>query len=245
MHYAFIKMGRVQIVLVITVLSVAISVLFKMLAADFFNQDLDTVSFLVTVLPPLIIAPIMSWYLIGMLIRVAKMEQEMRELATYDSLTTLYTRRAFMELAEQLFKLSKREYQSFKVIYIDIDDFKSINDIHGHSAGDKVLKAFGSILCMSLRESDISGRIGGEEFAIVLSNVELFEALHIANNIRELVVNSSVQLNEKDISYTISLGIAELDVRQEITFEDILNRADNALYTSKKNGKNCVSVYID
>ncbi|VAX07467.1 GGDEF domain protein [hydrothermal vent metagenome] len=174
------------------------------------------------------------------------------QLARTDELTSLNNRRAFFELGEKAFQHARRFNSNLSLIMLDLDYFKKINDHHGHAAGDKVLQTLGGLLKQSNREIDIIGRLGGEEFALILPETDLPGAIELAERLRQNVSGLLVKLGNTDIKFTISIGIAELQAENK-TLDDLLLQADNALYTAKRNGRNCIegpdkqdnSIHID
>ena len=126
---------------------------------------------------------------------------------------------------------------------IDIDFFKSVNDTHGHAAGDEVLRTVASIIKQALRESDIPARYGGEEFAVLLPFTHLEEAKIVGERLRKAVEITPITINQdtdeqKNINVTISMGLAEFNNSE--TGEELFEKADKALYDAKKNGRNQV-----
>ena len=126
---------------------------------------------------------------------------------------------------------------------VDIDFFKSVNDTHGHAAGDEVLRTVAGIIKQALRESDIPARYGGEEFAVLLPFTHLEEAKIVGERLRKTVETTPITINqdtvdEKQINVTISMGLAEFDNSE--SGETLFERADKALYEAKKNGRNQV-----
>ncbi len=134
-----------------------------------FNPNLTTAIIIATIVE-LLLAPALSYHMVGQSIKIYNLEEEMRELATYDSLTGVLARREFLVRAEYLFKLAKREGREFSVVIADIDHLKNINDQYGHNAGDKVLESFGQTIKSTIRESDLACRYGGDEFLFFLPN---------------------------------------------------------------------------
>ena len=170
------------------------------------------------------------------------LEGELRRLADFDTLTGAATRRAFMCVAlRAISRASPR--QPLAVIAVDIDQFKSINDQHGHSAGDKVLMAVGEELRRDCRGSDIVGRLGGEEFAILLGHTNLDGAIAIAERIRQKLASTSVSIGDAHISVTASFGVAAFS--EGDTFDTLLARADEGLYLAKRAGRDRVIVVDD
>ncbi len=160
--------------------------------------------------------------------------------ANVDHLTGLINRRRFERtLYTMLEDFHKRGYP-FSIILLDLDDFKKINDTYGHAVGDEVLKEVASILKNYLRANTVISRIGGEEFAILLPGVELEDAVHIANRIRNLIANRTIRVNGYEIHITASLGVTQ--VQKDDNFNRIMERVDSLLYLSKRGGKNRVEV---
>lgn len=171
-----------------------------------------------------------------------KDEKWLRYLATTDELTGLKNRRYFFERAQEEFKRAKRYSEPLAVIIFDIDHFKAINDTYGHDAGDKVLKQLALTLSPLMREHDLFGRHGGEEFTILLPHTSERGAVLVAERVRALIEQNVLELNDgRQITYTISLGVAQLDNSSQ-TFDRLLNTADKALYKAKETGRNRVVV---
>lgn len=172
------------------------------------------------------------------------LEEQLRALATRDSLTGAANRRHFVELAHRERERTLRSGSPLSLCLFDADHFKNINDSHGHVAGDHVLTAIAQAANGALRKSDVLGRLGGEEFGILLPDTELAGALTVAERVREAVAEREVQSGEAtsgdrpSISITISLGVAEL--RGDEPIEALLKRADRALYAAKDLGRNRV-----
>ncbi len=167
------------------------------------------------------------------------------ELATIDSLTTTFVRRAFYERMKTAFFQAKRYQTMLSVMMLDLDRFKAINDNFGHDSGDLALRAFAQCVKKSLRESDVFGRIGGEEFCVFLPESNENDAMRVAERIRESLSSSDVLSSQNAfIHITVSIGVTELrDTDEKI--EDMIKRADRALYRSKDCGRNKVSKFED
>jgi diguanylate cyclase (GGDEF)-like protein len=168
------------------------------------------------------------------------LEGELRRLADVDVLTGVATRRAFIEAAQRAITLAW-ECRPLAVIAVDIDHFKVINDRYGHLAGDKILTALGEELRRECRTPDIVGRLGGEEFAVLLPHTSLEAAVTVAERIRQRLLTTVVPVTEATgISVTASFGVAALT--PEDTYEDLLGRADAGLYRAKRAGRDRVVV---
>lgn len=159
--------------------------------------------------------------------------------STKDPLTGLANRGATLAEVQNRFGLSLRYDRPLSVVICDLDHFKSVNDTHGHGAGDLVLRVFGERLIHCLREADLAGRIGGEEFLILLPETELSGARPFAERLRKAIASQPFPLSSGPLAVTCSLGIAE---RGPLDLEagQLVARADAALYRAKKGGRNCV-----
>ena len=164
---------------------------------------------------------------------------ELKRLATTDQLTGLGSRSHFMDSAEGELRRADRFNRDLAVLMLDIDFFKRINDQHGHAAGDEALRVFSRVLGKETRAVDLLGRIGGEEFAVVLPETGLEAALHIAERVRAAVEQASFVFHHSaPIRFTVSIGVALLQVGDSL--DSLLARADNALYQAKHAGRNRV-----
>lgn len=164
---------------------------------------------------------------------------ELYRLATVDSLTGVFIRRHFMDLAEKEINRARRYDGPMAMIMLDADHFKSINDTHGHAAGDTVLRAIAETCYRDLRDVDFVGRLGGEEFAICLPETDQAAACEVAERIREDIENLVIPIDDgKTIRLSISVGVSELMSKD--CLDDVMRRADAALYEAKKGGRNRV-----
>jgi len=162
-----------------------------------------------------------------------------KDLANKDFLTGTYNRRYFFEVAELLFNKAKRKEESLVVAMIDIDKFKDINDTHGHKVGDLAIIEATRIIKDSIRESDLFARFGGEEFCILLDNILLEESKKLFEDIRDRFENNLININEKSISYTVSIGVF---YGIESTIDAMIEKSDRALYEAKNSGRNKVVI---
>ncbi len=165
-----------------------------------------------------------------------RMEEELRRLATKDSLTGINNRRNFLDLAQIEMNRSKRYEHPFSLIMLDIDHFKKVNDTYGHSAGDQVLNEFCGICLKAIRENDIMGRLGGEEFAVALVENDKKAAIITAERLREAIASHKMFIGSKEVRITTSLGVAQMLPGCDL--KSMLERADRALYQAKENGRN-------
>ncbi len=188
------------------------------------------------------IIPVLVGSFFGFLLaRIFVLHQELAE-AAHDPLTNLWGRRHFNEILRQEVETSNRYGQALSLVILDIDDFKRVNDGHGHNAGDVTLKEFAAVLKNHQRGSDVYARWGGEEFLILMPGTSLDEAIITAERLRKAV-------EENTFSYmnnlTSSFGVAQYqriagNKAENDSFNKMLQRADRALYQAKHQGKNCV-----
>jgi diguanylate cyclase (GGDEF)-like protein len=170
--------------------------------------------------------------------------QRTKDLAVRDGLTGLYIRRYFLERLDEEMRRARETSAALSFLLIDIDHFKDCNDTHGHLFGDKVLKLLGEFLRDGLRDVDIIGRYGGEEFAIILPNTNANGARFVAERLRLSFSKHIITVNEKQgIKLTLSIGGVEYDKATKLM--ELINKSDKALYHSKKDGRNMVTFWED
>lgn len=165
-------------------------------------------------------------------------KQEALALAVTDPLTQVYNRRGFFNAVNQQFAQYMRYPGSCALLLLDLDEFKAINDQNGHAAGDEVIRETAALLNQHSRESDIVGRIGGEEFLIFLPRTDASEALKLANRIREDLAQKAIVVENKQVRFTASFGVSALRAEDK-NIECLIKRADKALYQAKDLGRNC------
>ena len=169
---------------------------------------------------------------------VEQRTKELEHLANFDVLTGIYNRRKVTDILENETERAKRYHLPLSLILFDVDYFKSVNDQYGHSEGDRVLKDIGTILRHSLRQSDIFARWGGEEFVITMPHTDLATAKTVAENLQQAV--RTITYGDDSQSITASFGVAQLDIEENSQM--LLNRADDALYEAKNNGRDTIAI---
>ncbi len=165
--------------------------------------------------------------------------EKLKELATRDSLTGILNRGSFFETAQHLLSLSQRQKSRASFVLMDLDHFKTINDTYGHFIGDKVLIHFTHTINSFLRKSDLIGRVGGEEFAIFLSDTGINDASRLAEKIRKAIGDSTLQIDGKTVTYTVSLGVGSSEPKDH-SIDELFKRADLKLYGAKDKGRDRV-----
>jgi len=171
--------------------------------------------------------------------------QQLQTLATLDTLTGVYNRRHFYDLAIKEVSRAKRFKKDLSLILFDLDNFKEINDTLGHSAGDVVLKNVVNTLVGNLREYDIIGRFGGDEFLILLINTDLPTAFNLAAKLRTILEKIGMTYEGHSLTITASFGVASANMQQQAPFEDLVRQVDRAMYEAKEQGRNRVCILND
>jgi diguanylate cyclase (GGDEF)-like protein/PAS domain S-box-containing protein len=166
------------------------------------------------------------------------METQLKYQADHDPLTGLYNRRRFAEELDLVLRNASRYKRHGALLMLDLDDFKVLNDTHGHAAGDRALKALGQAILNRVRASDVVARLGGDEFAVVLPEADERQALAVAEDIR-----ADVAASGDDAETHITCGLVPFDEHWDLLAHDVLIAADIALYEAKEKGKNRVQIY--
>jgi diguanylate cyclase (GGDEF)-like protein len=167
------------------------------------------------------------------------------DISAIDSVTGLLTRTEAEQAARRMFALMARMKSSFAVVMVDIDHFKQVNDQYGHLAGDKVLERVSRLITLELRESDVLGRWGGEEFLILLSDIDRATAISVAERILNVVRTHIISIDAENLAITISAGlrwVAGLEAPAQ-NFDAIVRDADRSLYRAKNDGRDRCIVY--
>lgn len=173
-------------------------------------------------------------------LELESMNGQLRQLSKTDFLTELNNRGTWEDALSHEFKRLKRSGHTGSLLMCDIDHFKRINDTYGHAAGDVVIKQVALAVKKNLRETDIAGRYGGEEFAVLLVDTTADQALYFAERLRKTVENLQMEFNQQLLRATVSVGIAQFESQMQ-DYRQWLELADKALYTSKADGRNKVT----
>lgn len=170
--------------------------------------------------------------------RLTQLNLKLQELAHTDEATGLFNKRRLFEQLEMEVARARRYGEILSCLMIDIDDFKQVNDTHGHQAGDEVLRQTGALLRRSLRITDFVARYGGEEFTVILPRTNLAGANRVSENLRSIFMLHNFELPAANVHLTISIGGACCSNFNYLDARQIILRADNALYQAKRDGKN-------
>lgn len=174
--------------------------------------------------------------------RTVRLLSEVRRLASTDELTDLLSRRGFFALAERELERARRRAQPLTVLLFDLDDFKMVNDVYGHAAGDELLRAVAAVCREQLRPYDILGRVGGDEFCVALPEEAPHDGETVAERLRAAVAGLRVAVGGALLQTTISIGLAGASVVTDETVAGLLEAADMALYEAKRAGRDGVRV---
>jgi diguanylate cyclase (GGDEF)-like protein len=171
-------------------------------------------------------------------------ERDAKEMAAYlaniDPLTKSMTRRQFLHVAGSEFRRFLRYRRKLSLLVIDADHFKNINDTYGHQAGDLVLRNLSLVVLEQKRAQDTYGRLGGEEFGLLLPETNLYQAKTVAERVQKTWAETPCMVEDQLIRSTVSIGVADVNAR-DTSFEDILRRADRMMYKAKEAGRNQVA----
>ena len=178
---------------------------------------------------------------VALALKNATEHQKVQELAITDELTGIYNRRAFQKALDKELRRSKRYGKPLSLIMLDIDGFKKINDKFGHQEGDNVLRSLATNLQRAIREIDFLARYGGDEFAVILPETKLEEAVVLAERLKKTVKNCSISKGGSHRNITLSMGVADISECMNSEAE-LISQADRVLYLSKENGGDSVEV---
>lgn len=179
-----------------------------------------------------------------LIVKQLKIKAILSRMSQTDALTGLLNRNALFEKGRHLLRDAHDNESSLCVLFIDVDHFKKINDTYGHSVGDFVLNKLSELGQESLRNKDVFGRLGGEEFVIICPETNMEQAKAIAEHFREKMAGYAWQYHEHSFTVTVSIGVASLHHTLP-EFDDVLNAADNAMYLAKNSGRNQVCSHIN
>jgi len=169
---------------------------------------------------------------------IIRNSEQLERLATTDSMTALYNRRHFLALGEAEWSRFQRYHRPLSVLMLDIDHFKSVNDRYGHAVGDETIISVANACVEGKRESDIVGRLGGEEFAILLPETDLAQATIVADRLCKRIAANGLVAHKVHFKVTASIGIATASISMS-GLDVLIRAADQALYQAKAQGRNC------
>lgn len=168
-----------------------------------------------------------------------RMEDQLTALSRTDGLTGVYSRRYFLDKSEAVIEVMRRYQRPASMMMLDLDHFKMINDNYGHHVGDLALIAFAKVCRQEIRESDVLGRMGGEEFTLMMPETPLQNAISLAERIRMATAAIAIPCGDQMIRFTVSIGLVELNA-SDLSVDAVMHRADLAMYQAKERGRNQV-----
>jgi len=239
-----VQIGPGRTALLVTLASVGASVVVNFIAMAAFGLEPDKwwPGIFMSVIAPLLVAPPISWLIAKLLQEADSSRRVVEHLVRVDPLTGVFNRRHTMQAGELEVIRARRDRTPLCVVMLDLDNFKWINDVHGHGAGDTLLQRLAMTCNDGIRPYDTLARWGGEEFVIVLPSTALREARAIADRLRLAVAGMSVPVGKGSIQVTVSIGIAAWD-EPALAFSTLVDRADQAMYEAKRAGKNRVCTW--
>lgn len=244
MRNFFDYLGPRNTVLLITVLATIGTISITSVSYALAGLPLNAIHLLIAALMAVILAPALGIPVVSQLFKIAALEEENHQLATYDKLTGLLTRNAFIGQAEAYIKFAIRNRSSFALFFIDIDNFKAVNDNHGHGGGDKLLKELGATLISATRDSDLAGRYGGDEFVILLLDTDQPGAQFLIDKIQDGVSQIVIGFEDVKVKISVSIGVTIVQSATEgLTLGECIKQSDQALYQAKKAGRNCTAFF--
>jgi len=236
------RFGLIASTCIITTISVSTSLIIACISLLLTINKIPLEAVVLAILVPLIITPSIVYYYGKLIVKIIKLEKEMRLLATYDQLTGLLTRHAILESSAVLLNLIRRNKKILSLLYCDIDYFKKVNDHYSHEAGDMVIRKTGIMINDIIRKSDVAGRLGGEEFLLVLPDTNKNNAGILAEKLRHAIEHMEYKYNNRIIKITISIGICDSNDSNTNAIDKLIAISDKALYKSKNDGRNKVTI---
>lgn len=243
------RWGLWPVVAAVTLASMAISLAIVAVVHLAIGIPLTAVPVVLSLLCPLLLAPSMSLHSFSLLLKLDEAHERLRRVSDIDDLTGAYNRRHFMACLRAEAERATRGGPVYCVALIDVDDFKGVNDCHGHLAGDEVLRTLAQACVSQMRSTDVFARFGGEEFAVLLTMTDLAQARPWLERLRERVAALRLEEFGDRVAVTVSIGVAaagddSADSSAAARVESALRRADEALYRAKREGKNRVLPWL-
>lgn len=226
--------------MLLSVFSVFLSLSFTFLYLQFFTiSDCEQTLYVLATAIPSVVAPMAGYPYAKTIHEVDCLRARLDNLAKNDELTQVPNRRYFTEQAELILKRACRLQEPIVLMFIDADFFKKVNDVHGHGAGDTVLKALANNLRGLTRDYDLIGRYGGEEFLVLLPNTSQKDGLMIAERIRSYIEKTPIDIGDKMLNITVSIGIS-CQSGNLLSLKSLTEQADLGVYAAKDAGRNCI-----
>jgi diguanylate cyclase (GGDEF)-like protein len=231
------RFGLLAVVVAITIGSIVLSAAISAAVHAAIGAPMSGLTWAVTLACPALIAPTMSWWAFDLVLKIERAHEQLRVQSNVDHLTGIFNRRYFMDRLREEIERCERQGAPFAVAFIDVDNFKRINDEHGHLSGDEILQQLTHVCARQIRDIDTLARIGGEEFALLLPQTTPAEAERLVERLRANVAATRAKVGDGWLDVTVSIGLTSSS-RDMLDVNGILRRADEALYAAKRQGKN-------
>jgi len=231
------KYGLLRTTLGLTVISVVLSVFITVCINSMMGNTEIGIGLPISMIVPAFITPIFSAQILRLALNLDRAEQRLQVLSTTDDLTQIYNRRYFIEYAERELDRARRYGEVFSIAILDFDNFKLINDTYGHMAGDRMLQEASKIIQKTIRSADVFARYGGDEFILLFPETNETQARECVERIFDEYASARMKIEDSAFELKISLGVATFE-GQVADLDDLLKRADYALYQAKKRGGN-------
>lgn len=231
------KLGFVKLLGALTVsasiLSFSISILLRLLV----DGAIDWHAMIFPLAVPLLLTPFIGFFFVHLLFELDKAKSQLAVLSMTDDLTGLFNRRYFLDQAHKELTRAQRYGQVFSMLFIDLDDFKVVNDRYGHPAGDKILCMVANTCQHESREADVLARYGGDEFAILMPGLQSHQAVQYADRLRNILSDAKILYQGQILRTTVSIGVVTWQ-HEIFDMEALIYLMDRALYAAKHGGKN-------
>ncbi len=238
------RYGEINTVLVFTALLITLVIAIVVGLGWWRHGTVDSSVLSAPIMLTALIGSVVFYHFISLISRLDRSEEKLRALSIMDDLTDVYNRRFFIEQVEKEVAKAVRYGTVFSVLAVDIDQFKRINEQHGHFAGDAVLQATANTCMNNLRAMDIFARFSGEQFMFLIPEADKTDVATFAGKILKALENTPVVYDHAEIRFTASIGVKICD-SQTGSLESVLKAADDAVAEAKQRGRNCVVIYDD
>ena len=238
------KFGVIRGTILASILTILIAWIITSIAQSLTHQPDWTLGNFLAVICPLLIATPVYYQVFKLVCKLGEAEEELKLLAREDSLTRTYNRRYFTELAEREVERCQNLSQPLSLLLLDVDHFKIINDSYSHIVGDQVLVQIGWSIRQIIRETDLLGRYGGDEFLLLLPNTNRGQSFSLAERICAEVASRNFKSDCGPVQVTVSIGVANAYASQDSVMM-LLRKADQALYQAKNAGRNRVGFLLN
>ncbi|MBQ0721344.1 MAG: GGDEF domain-containing protein [Gammaproteobacteria bacterium] len=239
------RLGRLNIIVLLTLVSITAAYTLTIIAHTAIGAEIPPSNTPVVIIVSTILTPLVATPFVNLLFLVFDLENKNRILAAYDPVTGLMSRQALVSQATNLLNLAQRKHSAVSMLFIDIDDFKSINDTHGHLNGDNALRSIGQYINTLKRESDLIGRYGGDELVALLPDTDQKGAKHFAEKLHAILRENPITASHETIPMTVSIGTSTYQgSARPVDIGELIRQSDLALYEAKERGKNRTASYI-